>query len=183
MHRSWDCCDVQVSPHLGNETTDNWSIPTDNWNIPTPQSFPCCWRPQERSTFSVCHSFSVTLLPNPTASITFQPIDASLCQTKVPQTPGATNTHLGPATDAAVGSNPHKQHEMNALTWKRSNPTTQLFLPKAKGMFQTPNLLTQTPQVPSHQSNAQTLPGHELCWSPPGPPPAAQPALCPNPAP
>lgn len=54
MHRSWDCCDVQVSPHLGNETTDNWSIPTDNWNIPTPQSFPCCWRPQECSNiFSV----------------------------------------------------------------------------------------------------------------------------------
>lgn len=107
---------------------------------------------------------------NPTASITFQPSDASLCTTKVPQTPGTTNTHLGPATDAAVGSNPHKQHEMNTLTWQRSHPTTQLFLPKAKGMFQTPNLLAQTPQVPSHRSNAQTLPRHELCWSPPGPP-------------
>lgn len=76
--------------------------------------------------------------PNPTASITLQPTDASLyAELKVPRTPGTKDTHLGLATGAAVGSNPHKQHEMNTLTCKGS-PTTQLFLPKAKGMFQTP---------------------------------------------
>lgn len=161
---------------------------TGNWSIQTPQSFPCCWCSQECCGQRQPHSFSVVLnrsswAPNPTASITFQPTDASLCKSEVPQTPGTTHTHLGPAMDAAVGSNPHKQHGMNTLTCKRSESHNSTLSPKAQGMFQTPILLTQTPQVPSHHSNAQTLTCHEPCWSPPGPPPAAQPALYPNPAP
>lgn len=161
---------------------------TDNRSIQTPQSFPCSWCSQECSSQGLPHSSSVMLnrsswAPNPTASITFQPTDASLCKLKVPQTPGTADTHLGPAMDAAVGSDPHKQHGMNTLTCKTSESHNSALSPKAQGMFQTPILLTQTPQVPSQQSKAQTLTRHEPCWSPPGPPPAAQPALYPNPAP
>lgn len=45
MHPYWGCCAVQVSPHLGTETPDNWSIQTS-------QSLPCCWCSQECSRYA-----------------------------------------------------------------------------------------------------------------------------------
>ena len=187
--QGWGCCNVRVSPHTGTGRTQ-----TDNRSSSTAQLFPCCR-----------FSRAGTLQPEPAMQIQRDAQQVSLgtkallVRALTPASPSSLlmllaaerrshrppqqTTRIRTGQGCWVGSNPAPRTGQTNSSMGGRSPTTHLLLPEAQVVLQILIALIQALQMPSHRSDAQALTGHELRWSPPGPPPAARPALYPNPAP